>query len=247
MCAGSVPGGPLVRRNCTPARTWAARTKSKVTASRTADADDQPAPALPAMVVSRTTRVTVRRRCAIHESCFSARRSCTRLPSQDAIAPPDGNLDHTDGQHERRGDERSHRPSESWSSTGERWEHDDCCSSGDDRNDSTHGPDLGEPEVRRHTSRDRRLCGGTVRSDLPRRILILAHGGSIDLRALAASVGNRAPAARSHAGAPLSWTIERADTSFVCERVRKAAAHKRQPQRAERARNIARAAPELGG
>ena len=39
----------------------------------------------------------------------------------------------------------------------------------------------------------------------------------------------------SQAGAPLSWTSEQADTSFVCERVRKAAAHKRQPQRAERA------------
>ena len=39
----------------------------------------------------------------------------------------------------------------------------------------------------------------------------------------------------SQAGAPLSWTSERADTLFVCERERKAVAHKRQPQRAERA------------
>jgi hypothetical protein len=39
----------------------------------------------------------------------------------------------------------------------------------------------------------------------------------------------------SQAGAPLSWTSERAYTSFVCERVRKAAASRRQPQRAERA------------
>jgi hypothetical protein len=39
----------------------------------------------------------------------------------------------------------------------------------------------------------------------------------------------------SQAGAPLSWTSEGADTLFVCERVRKAAANKRQPQRAERA------------
>ena len=39
----------------------------------------------------------------------------------------------------------------------------------------------------------------------------------------------------SQAGAPLSWTNERADMLFVCERVRKAAGHKRQPQRAERA------------
>jgi hypothetical protein len=51
----------------------------------------------------------------------------------------------------------------------------------------------------------------------------------------AASVGNRAPAVLSQAGAPLSWTSERADTLFVCERVRKAAATERQPQRAERA------------
>jgi hypothetical protein len=34
----------------------------------------------------------------------------------------------------------------------------------------------------------------------------------------------------------MSWTSERADTLFVRERVRKAAAHKRQPQRAQRAR-----------
>jgi hypothetical protein len=51
----------------------------------------------------------------------------------------------------------------------------------------------------------------------------------------AASVGNRAPAVLSQAGAPLSWTSERADTLFVCERVRKAAACERQPPRAERA------------
>jgi hypothetical protein len=37
------------------------------------------------------------------------------------------------------------------------------------------------------------------------------------------------------AGAPLSWTSERADMFFVCEGVRKAVANKRQPQRAERA------------
>ena len=77
-----------------------------------------------------------------------------------------------------------------------------------------------QPEMRRHTGRNRRLCSGTVRSDLPRRILIIAHGGSIDLSALAASVGIARPP-HGH-GAPLSWTIERADTSFVCERVRKA-------------------------
>src|SRR5687768_12201920 len=43
--------------------------------------------------------------------------------------------------------------------------------------------------------------------------------------------GSRA-AVLSQAGAPLPWTRERADTPFVCERVRKAAADKRQPQRA---------------
>ena len=44
---------------------------------------------------------------------------------------------------------------------------------------------------------------------------------------------NRAAAVLSQAGALLSWTSERADTFFVCERVRKAAADRRQPQRAE--------------
>jgi hypothetical protein len=35
----------------------------------------------------------------------------------------------------------------------------------------------------------------------------------------AVSVGNRAPAVLSQAGAPLSWTSERTDMLFVCERV----------------------------
>ena len=48
------------------------------------------------------------------------------------------------------------------------------------------------------------------------------------------NTGSRA-AVLSEAGAPLSWTNERTDTLFVGERVRKAAAHKRQAQRAERA------------
>src|SRR5688500_2591827 len=47
--------------------------------------------------------------------------------------------------------------------------------------------------------------------------------------------GQSRAAVLSQAGAPLSWTSERTDMLFVCERVRKAAANKRQPQRAERA------------
>jgi hypothetical protein len=50
----------------------------------------------------------------------------------------------------------------------------------------------------------------------------------------AIKTGSRA-AVLSQAGAPLPWTIERADMLFVCEGVRKAAASERQPQRAERA------------
>ena len=52
---------------------------------------------------------------------------------------------------------------------------------------------------------------------------------------MAADVGNPAPPHGSQAGAPLSWTSERADMRFVGERVRKVAANRRQPQRAERA------------
>jgi hypothetical protein len=55
------------------------------------------------------------------------------------------------------------------------------------------------------------------------------------LNSPAASVGKSRAALLSQAGAPLSWTIERADMLFVCEGVRKAAASERQPQRAERA------------
>jgi hypothetical protein len=46
--------------------------------------------------------------------------------------------------------------------------------------------------------------------------------------------GSRA-AVLSQAGAPMSWTTEGADMLFVCYRVRKASAHMRQPQRAQRA------------
>jgi hypothetical protein len=49
------------------------------------------------------------------------------------------------------------------------------------------------------------------------------------------------------AGAPLSRTSERADTLFVCEGVRKAAANERQPQRAERAMYTERADTLLVG
>jgi hypothetical protein len=58
---------------------------------------------------------------------------------------------------------------------------------------------------------------------------------------IAASGSEQSNTARSAAGgasnqiqdcAPLSWTSERADTFFVCERVRKAAATQRNPQRA---------------
>ena len=52
---------------------------------------------------------------------------------------------------------------------------------------------------------------------------------------LPASVGKSRAAVLSQAGAPLTWTIERADMLFVCEGVRKAVASERQPQRAERA------------
>ena len=87
MCAGSVPGGPLGRRNCTPASTWAASTKSRVIAKRTADADDQPAAALPPIQVKSAASATAYDvRWAIQESCFSPCRSWTRFPSQEAMA-----------------------------------------------------------------------------------------------------------------------------------------------------------------
>ena len=56
---------------------------------------------------------------------------------------------------------------------------DDCSSGSEDRDDGTHCPDLGEPQVRRHSGRDSRLCSGAVRSELPRRVLILAHGSQL--------------------------------------------------------------------
>ena len=91
--------------------------------------------------------------------------------------PPDGDLDDTDGQHQSRRDERSDCPSESGPGTGERGKHDDRRGCGEDRNHSTRCPDLCQSQVRRHSSRDGRLCGGPICSDLHRRVLTVAHGG----------------------------------------------------------------------
>jgi len=59
------------------------------------------------------------------------------------------------------------------------------------------------------------------------RSCTLTHGISPmgDLR----RYSDRAHTVLSQAGAPLSWTSERADMSFVCERARKAVANERQP------------------
>ena len=91
-------------------------------------------------------------------------------------SPPDGDLDDTDGQHESCRDERSDCPSKSRPGTGERGEHDDRRGCGDDRNRGTGRPDLRQSQVRRHSSRDGRLCGGPICSDLPRLVLVLVHG-----------------------------------------------------------------------
>src|SRR5215213_3659997 len=93
-------------------------------------------------------------------------------------SPPDDNLNDTDDQHQNCRDERAHRPSETGPPV-ERWKDDDCRSGSDDRNQTTHRPNLGKPQVRRHSSRDGRLCGVPVRRDLPRRVLIVAHARSI--------------------------------------------------------------------
>ncbi len=79
----------------------------------------------------------------------------------------------------------------------------------------------------RRIRRRRRLLGEHRREHSEPSDTASAASGAIN-------TGSRA-AVLSQAGAPLSWTSERADTFFVGERVRKAAAHKRQPQRAERA------------
>jgi hypothetical protein len=81
-------------------------------------------------------------------------------------------------------------------------------------------------------------CFSGCDADLVSRSELLgrSQGRSCELRA--SGIARRRT---EQAGAPLSWTIERAATFFGCERVRKAAAHKRPPQRAERAMRTERA------
>ena len=66
-----------------------------------------------------------------------------------------------------------------------------------------------------------------------------ASGGALPLRATTTSADFRA-----QDRAPLSWTNERADTLFVCEGERKAAASKRDPRERSEPSNIARAGPQ---
>jgi hypothetical protein len=63
----------------------------------------------------------------------------------------------------------------------------------------------------------------------PRRVLAMTEWAD-----------SRARSAPSKAGAPLSWTIVRADMLFVCERSEEGSGQERQPQRAERAMYTAR-------
>src|SRR6476646_9783524 len=87
MCAGIVPGGPLARRNCTPPSTCAASRNIRVTANKAAETDDQPAAALPSMVLNNAANATTYDiTWAIHESRFSPCRSWGRLPSHEAMA-----------------------------------------------------------------------------------------------------------------------------------------------------------------
>ena len=76
-----------------------------------------------------------------------------------------------------------------------------------------------------------------VRDANDQHVVIIAQ------KVVAASVGNRAPPHGARLARRCPGRGERADTLFVCERVRKAAANKRQPQRAERAMYT----DELGG
>ena len=125
-------------------------------------------------------------------------------------SPPDDNLNDTDDQHQNCRDERAHRPSETGPPV-ERWKDDDCRSGSDDRNQTTHRPNLGKPQVRRHSSRDGRLCGVPVRRDLPRRVLIVAHARSI--RPLGMCRISRRPGSRA---AVLDERTSR-HALFVCE------------------------------
>ena len=89
MCAGRVPGGPLGRRNCTPASTCAARISSRVRASSTAAVAVQPASALPPCTASRPTRAAAYdTRCAIQDNRASACRSCEPLTAPGGHRPP---------------------------------------------------------------------------------------------------------------------------------------------------------------
>jgi hypothetical protein len=108
------------------------------------------------------------------------------------------------------------------------------------------GPAMFAPLICRRSRRNASRCRADSRSQSFRRSRRRRrlpgehrreHSEPSDTASLASGaikLGSRA-AVLSQAGAPLSWTSERADALFVCERVRKAAANKRRPQRAERA------------
>ena len=122
-------------------------------------------------------------------SCFSARRSCARLPDQEAIARRQTTTWMTQmASISTAEDECPLRPAESWPRTSKRRKHHDRCDRGDDRKRSAHCPDHGQPQLGCHSSSDGRLCCGTVRSDLPRQTHLVAHRRSLERQNQASSV-----------------------------------------------------------
>ncbi len=75
-----------------------------------------------------------------------------------------------------------------------------------------------------------RRCPGRARQQTLLRLRASEEGSGYPARSAASGASNQTPDR-----APLSWTSEAADTFFVCEQARKAAATPRDPPRAERA------------
>ena len=112
-----------------------------------------------------------------------------RLPDQEAIARRQTTTWMTQMASIRAAEsECSHRPASPGPAPANDGNIDDRCGRGDDRKRSTHCPDLGQPQLGCHSSRDGRLCCSPVRSDLPRWTRVVAHGRSIERQNQASSV-----------------------------------------------------------
>ena len=227
MCAGMVPGGPLGRRYCTPARTWATSTNSRPRPSSSGRASPtSPRPHCPRCTEQSQQHDRVGDQVGDPGQPGLAVQVLDPLPAPRGHRPaPDRHLDDAAGQHS----DRSHQgdtaqPTPVGSASENEGNRITATTAQTTASRAADGADQGHPQVRRHPGRDRRLLGRPVRADLLGLIVGIAHDvDSFAEGGLAVPVRNRPMAARQHRSpsvAPMAHGRERSPARRAWPRAR---------------------------